>query len=199
MSSSGVRSTRTTSAASCRTRSGTVSRTATPVMRETTSARLSRCWMLSAVQTLMPASSNSWTSCQRFGMPAVGSVGVGELVDDDQLGLARERRVEIEFLERAAVIFDPAPRQDFEPFDERARLGAAMRLDEPDRRHRRLRLSGAARSAAWRRSCRRRARRRGRPSAGPRLPGRNAARSASGSGRAASGRLVGAIGARRSS
>ena len=54
-------------------------------------------------------------------MAAVRSVGVGELVDDDQLGLARKRRVEIEFLERAAVIFDPAPRQDFEPFDERAR------------------------------------------------------------------------------
>ena len=65
-------------------------------------------------------------------MSAVRSVGVGELVDDDQLGLARERRVQIEFLERAAVVFDPAPRQDFEPFDERARLGAAMSLDEPD-------------------------------------------------------------------
>ena len=59
-------------------------------------------------------------------MPAVRSVGVGELVDDDQLGLALERRVEVEFLERASVVFDLAPRQDFEPLDERARLGAAM-------------------------------------------------------------------------
>ena len=67
-----------------------------------------------------------------LGMTAVRSVGVGELVDDDQLGLARQRRVEVEFLDRAAVILDLAPRQDFEPFDERARLGAAMRLDEPD-------------------------------------------------------------------
>ena len=65
-------------------------------------------------------------------MPAVRSVGVCELVDDDQLGLAGKRRVDVEFLERAPVVFDPAPGQNFEPFDERARLGAAMRLDEPD-------------------------------------------------------------------
>ena len=42
-------------------------------------------------------------------MPAVWSVGVSELVDDDQLGLALERRVDVELLEGAAVIFDPAP------------------------------------------------------------------------------------------
>ena len=67
-----------------------------------------------------------------LGMSAVRSVGVGELVDDDQLGLALERRVQIEFLDRAPVVFNHAPRQDFEPLDERARLGAAMSLDEPD-------------------------------------------------------------------
>ena len=65
-----------------------------------------------------------------LGMTAVRSVGVSELVDDDQLGLARQRRVEIEFLDRAAVVLDLAPRQDFEPLNERARLGAAMGLDE---------------------------------------------------------------------
>ena len=65
-------------------------------------------------------------------MPAVRSVAVSEFVNDDQLGLARERRVQIKFIERAPVVFNLAPRQDFEPFDERARFGAAMRLDEPD-------------------------------------------------------------------
>ena len=104
-------------------------------------------------------------------MPAVRSVGVGELVDDDQLGLARERRVQIKFVERAAVVFDPAPRQDFEPFDERARLGAAMSLDEPDDDIDAFVSSGVARSATWRRSCRRRARRREKPSAGRQSPG----------------------------
>ena len=67
-----------------------------------------------------------------LGMPAVGRVGVGELVDDDQLGLALERRVDVEFFESAPVVFNLAPGQDFEPFDERARFGATMRLDEPD-------------------------------------------------------------------
>ena len=67
-----------------------------------------------------------------LGMPAVGSVGVSELVDDDQLGLARQRRVEIEFLDRAATVLDRAPRQDFKPMNERARLGAAVGLDQAD-------------------------------------------------------------------
>ena len=65
-------------------------------------------------------------------MAAVGSVGVSELVDDDQLGVAFERCIDVEFLDRAAVVFDLAPGQDFEPLDKGARLGAAMSLDEPD-------------------------------------------------------------------
>ena len=88
--------------------------------------------MLSAVQTSDAGVEQLLDVLPALRMPAVGRVGVGELVDDDQLGLARERRVEIEFLERAAAVFDLAPRQDFEPLDERARLGAAMGLDEPD-------------------------------------------------------------------
>ena len=57
---------------------------------------------------------------------------MGELVDDDQLGLALERCVQIEFLKRPPVVFNPAPRQDFESLDERAGFGAAMSLHETD-------------------------------------------------------------------
>ncbi len=67
-----------------------------------------------------------------LGVPAIGFVGVSKLVDDDQLGFTRQRCVEVEFLDRAAVIFDLAPRQDFEPVNESARLGAAMGLDKAD-------------------------------------------------------------------
>ena len=67
-----------------------------------------------------------------LGMAAFRRVGVGEFVDDDQLGLARQRGVEIEFLDRAAAILDLAPRQDFQPLDQRAGFGAAVRFDEPD-------------------------------------------------------------------
>ena len=67
-----------------------------------------------------------------LGMAAVGRVGVSEFVNDDQFRLARERGVEIEFVDFAAVVFDLAPRQDFESINERARLGAAMSLHKPN-------------------------------------------------------------------
>ena len=57
---------------------------------------------------------------------------MGKLVDDDQSGLASERRVEVEFRDGAAAIFDHAPRQDFEPLDERAGFRATVRFDEAD-------------------------------------------------------------------
>src|SRR5438093_4550254 len=46
--------------------SGTVSRTTTPVILATTSLRLSTCWTLTVVYTLMLAASSSSTSCQRL-------------------------------------------------------------------------------------------------------------------------------------
>ena len=67
-----------------------------------------------------------------LGMPAFRCVGVGELVDDDQLGLARQRRVDVEFGDGAAVVFENAARQDLEPLDERARFRAPVGLDEAD-------------------------------------------------------------------
>ena len=88
--------------------------------------------MLSAVHTLTPASSSSWTCCQRFGCRLSGALVWASFVDDNQFGFALERRVQIKFIERAAVVFNLAPWQDFEPLDERARLGAAISLDEPD-------------------------------------------------------------------
>ena len=67
-----------------------------------------------------------------LGVTAIGGVGVSEFVDDDQLGLARQRRVEIEFLDRPAMVLDLPTRQDFKPMNERARLGAAVGLDQAD-------------------------------------------------------------------
>jgi hypothetical protein len=59
VSSSGVMSTSSISAASSSTLSGTVSRTCTRVIRATMSFRLSRCWMLTVLSTSMPAASSS--------------------------------------------------------------------------------------------------------------------------------------------
>ncbi len=67
-----------------------------------------------------------------LGVAAVGRVGVGELVDDDELGLARKRGVEVEFFYLLAAIVHHAARQDLEPFEQRGGLGAPVRLDEAD-------------------------------------------------------------------
>ena len=65
-------------------------------------------------------------------MPAFGRVGVGELVDDDELGPAFQRGVEVEFLDLAPCIVDDAARQDFEAAQSAPRVGAPVRLDEAD-------------------------------------------------------------------
>ena len=65
-----------------------------------------------------------------LGMAALRRIGVGEFVHDNQPGLARQRGVEIEFLDRTAAIFDMAARQRLEPFQQGRGLGAAMRLDK---------------------------------------------------------------------
>src|SRR5208337_5412471 len=57
-----------------------------------------------------------------LGMAAFGSVGVSELVDDDQLGPARERRIDVELADRVAAILDHAARQNLESLEESARL-----------------------------------------------------------------------------
>ncbi len=67
-----------------------------------------------------------------LGMAAVGRIGVGELIDDDQLRLPRQGGVEIEFLQYASAIIDFTARQNLQPFGQRRRLGAAMGLDQAD-------------------------------------------------------------------
>ena len=67
-----------------------------------------------------------------LGMAAFGRVGVGELVDDDQLGLALQRRVDVELLDGPAAIVDDPARQDLEALEQRAGLRAAVGLDQAD-------------------------------------------------------------------
>ena len=102
-----------------------------------------------------------------------GRVGVRELVDDDQAGLARERGVEVELLELDAAVGKAAARQDLQAVEQGRGLLAAVGLDEPDDDVDAFGSSARARRAAWRRSCRRRRTRRRRSSAcraSPRAP-----------------------------
>src|SRR5665647_3481797 len=91
------------SSALSNTVSGTVSRTRTLVIFRMTSLRLSRCWMLSVVQTSMPAASSSSMSCQRLGWRLPGP--------------ARQRRVQIELLHDLVAIDDRQARQNVEAFE----------------------------------------------------------------------------------
>ncbi len=73
-SASGVMSTSSTCSARRTTSSGTVSRCGTPVICSTTSLSDSRCWMLTVVRTVMPASSSSSMSCQRLALREPGTL-----------------------------------------------------------------------------------------------------------------------------
>ena len=68
-----------------------------------------------------------------LGMAAFGGVGVGELVDDDQLGLARRSAASMSNSPIVlAAILDHAARQNFESLEQGAGFGAPVRFDEAD-------------------------------------------------------------------
>ena len=90
------------------------------------------CWMLTAVMTLMPASSRSSTSSIPLLVGRSGRVGVRELVDDGDLRPPRLDRLDVHLLERHAAVLDRAQRHLLEVADQRQRVGAAVRLDEAD-------------------------------------------------------------------
>ena len=53
-----------------------------------------------------------------LGMAAFRRIGMGEFVDDDELGPSRQRRIEIELHERVAAIGDRPARQNLEAFEQ---------------------------------------------------------------------------------
>ena len=61
-----------------------------------------------------------------------GRVGVGQLVQQEQARLPRERGVEVELLELHPAVLDLPRRQPLEPFGKGGGLGAAVGLDPPD-------------------------------------------------------------------
>lgn len=76
-------------------------------------------------------------------MAAVGGVGGGEFVNDDELRLARQRRVDVEFLEHVPAIFDSVARQDFVALDQSGRFLPPVALGEADDDIDALQLQGA--------------------------------------------------------
>ncbi len=67
-----------------------------------------------------------------LGMAAAGGVGMGQFVDEHEIGPAGEDGVEVHLVEHMARMLDPAPRNDLETLDQSLRFRPAMRLDNPD-------------------------------------------------------------------
>ena len=97
-----------------------------------------------------------------LGVPALGRVGMGELVDQGELRAAGQQRVEVHLLEGLALVGDAPPGDHLEAFDERLGLLAAVRLDDADDHVDARRAASRGPRSASRRSCRPRAPRRGR-------------------------------------
>ena len=131
-SASAVMSTSSTWSAARTTASGTVSRCTTPVICSTTSVTDSRCCTLTAEITSMPASSSSLDVLPALLVLRSGHVGVRELVDQRDLRLAGEHRVDVHLLEERAPVLKALPRDDLEPVDQRGGLRPAVRLGERD-------------------------------------------------------------------
>ena len=91
-------------------------------MPATTSFKLSRCWTLSVVQTLMPASSSSSTSCQRLACRGSGSPSARfECASSSTrtiAGARLQRRVEIELAAHDAAVAHLQERQLLEALEQ---------------------------------------------------------------------------------
>ena len=90
-----------------------------------------------------------------LGMTAARRVGVGELVDQRDLGAAGDDGVEIHLLEPLPLVFETAARDDLETLEQGLGLLASMRLDDADDDIVAVLSSWRAPAAASRRSCRR--------------------------------------------
>ena len=64
-----------------------------------------------------------------LGVARAGRVGVRELVDQDEIGIAGQGGVQVELLELGAAVLHRAARQGLETFEQAAGLGAAVGLD----------------------------------------------------------------------
>src|SRR5262249_56187533 len=67
-----------------------------------------------------------------LGMAAAGHVGVGELVDQDDLRMPGDDGVEIHLLERLSPVFEPLAGHDLEPVEQGLRFRAPVGFDDAD-------------------------------------------------------------------
>ena len=86
---------------------------------------------MSVVKTSIPLAEQFLHVLPALGMTRAGHVGVGELVDQHQLRMPCDGRVQIELLEPVALVLELLGREHGEPFEQRRRLAPAVGLDDP--------------------------------------------------------------------
>ena len=101
-----------------------------PVIPPTTSFRLSMCWTLSVVY--VDPGVLQLVDIRRADAGEPGITCVREFVDQDQRGVARQRRIDIEFRQRLAVIGDVRARQDLEPLQQCRGFPSPVRFEQTD-------------------------------------------------------------------
>ena len=62
-------------------------------------------------------------------MAAAGRVGVGEFIDQRDLRMARDQRVEIHLLDRLILVLNPFARENFKALQQRPGLSPSVGLD----------------------------------------------------------------------
>ncbi len=67
-----------------------------------------------------------------LGMAAAGRVGMGEFIDQRDLRMARDQRVEIHLLDDLILVVDPLARENFKALQQRQRLCPPVGLDHAD-------------------------------------------------------------------
>ena len=87
---------------------------------------------MSVEMTSMPAVEQLLDVLPALLVARAGDVRVRELVDERDLRLARQQRVDVQLLELRAAVVDALPRDDLEVADLVGRLRASVGLDEAD-------------------------------------------------------------------
>jgi len=93
--------------------------------------RLSICWIIDRGIDVDAAGQQFLDVEIALRMAAARCVGVGKFIDQRDLRMARDQRVEIHLLDGLVPVLEPLARENFEALQQRLRLHPAVGLDHP--------------------------------------------------------------------
>ena len=90
------------------------------------------CWTLSVVYTSMPAAEQFVDILPALRVTRTGCIGMRQLVDQNKRRPARERRIQVEFLDLRSLDIEHQRRQLLQTLEQRRGLRPAVRFEQPD-------------------------------------------------------------------